>query len=300
MSKAPLTSVARPDATPLAREALLEWGVRHHRELPWRRTRDPWAVLVAEVMLHQTQVERVTDRWTALMARWPRVTDWAALSLADLLVAWQGLGYPRRARNLQAAARFIAERYDGVVPRTVTELTSLPGVGPYTARAVLAFAFEETVGVVDTNVGRILARREGRPLGRTEAQDLADGWVPEGRGWEWNQAMMDLGATLCRPRAPGCAECPWLPGCGWAGGAGGGPDPATGSAGVSTPQRPYRGSDRELRGRLLRALAEGPVSAREVAAVLEVSRERAEAVARSLEADGLVSVAAEWMALPSG
>lgn len=138
---------------------LLAWGGPHLRDLPWRRTRDPWGVLVSEVMAQQTQVDRIIPRWEAFMERFPTPEALAEAPLADLLRLWQGLGYPRRARSLHEAARRIAN--SGRFPSTVEELMDLPGVGPYTARAVAAFAFDLDVGVLDTNVGRLLARLAG-------------------------------------------------------------------------------------------------------------------------------------------
>lgn len=268
---------------------LLRWAEEARRDLPWRRTRDPWAILVAEVMLAQTQVDRVVPRWEAFLDRWPAAERLAAAPLADLLTFWQGLGYPRRAANLHAAARVIVAEHGGEVPASLADLLALPGVGAYTARAVLAFAFEADVGVVDTNIARVLARRAGARLTPAQAQAEADGWVPVGRGWEWNQGLMDLGALHCRP-TPRCGGCPLAGVCAWGSGALEGPDPAVGSAGVSRRQAPYAGSDRELRGRLLRLLSEGPLARREVAAAIGIPDDpaRAEAIADSLAADRLI------------
>ncbi len=175
------------------------------RDLPWRRTRDPWAVLVSEVMLQQTQVPRVIPIWEAFMAEFPTVAACAEASQADVVRAWAGLGYNRRAVNLHRAAVLM----DGMVPRDLDALLRLPGIGPYTARAVLAFAWEEDVAVVDTNIARVLSRRAGRRLTPREAQAMADALVPPGRAWEWNQRLMDLGALVCTARAPACERC-WL------------------------------------------------------------------------------------------
>ncbi len=145
--------------------AVLAWGMPRLRDLPWRRVRDPWAILVAEVMLQQTQAHRVIPKWEAFVAAFPTPADCAAASLGDVLRLWQGLGYPRRARNLHAAAMAIVERHGGVVPDGPRRRCSaLPGIGPYTARAVLAFAFERDVAVVDTNIARVLARTAGNRL----------------------------------------------------------------------------------------------------------------------------------------
>ena len=178
-----------------ALDALLSWGDVVRRDLPWRRTRDPFAILVAEVMLQQTQVDRVIPRWLRFLERWATPASLAAAGLSDVLVEWSGLGYPRRARNLHLAAGEVVERFAGSLPRDLDALLSLPGVGAYTARAVQVFAFEVDTGVVDTNIARVLARVTGRRLTAREAQALADAAVPPGRSWEHNQTLMDLGAT---------------------------------------------------------------------------------------------------------
>lgn len=241
---------------PLDTGAVLGWGVPTMRDLPWRAERDPWRILVSEVMLQQTQVERVIPKWHAFLDVFPTPADCAAASLGDVLRLWQGLGYPRRARNLQAAATVTVERHDGRLPDDLDALLGLPGIGPYTARAVLAFAFERDVAVVDTNIARILARTAGERLTPKRAQTRADGAVPEGQGWVWNQVLMDLGATLCRP-TPKCVECPLAGSCVWRLAGYPEPDPAAGSAGVSGKQARFEGSDRQARGRVLAALGSG-------------------------------------------
>lgn len=270
------------------RTALSVWGEACRRDLPWRATRDPWAILVSEVMLQQTQVARVLDRWERFLTRYPRPVECAAAPLADVLVEWQGLGYPRRAANLWRAAGECVDRFGGAVPSTLDGLLSLPGVGPYTARAVLVFAFELDVGVVDTNIARVLARVEGRRLTPAVAQGVADSWVPPGRGWAWNQALMDLGAVHCRP-SPRCEGCPLAVVCAWQRSGRPAPDPAVGSAGVSGRQAPFAGSDRQARGRILAAVGERSLPRAELSAVVgwEEGSERVLAVAESLVADGL-------------
>lgn len=236
---------------------VLAWGAPRLRDLPWRRTRDPWRILVAEVMLQQTQVPRVVPRWLDFCAEHPTPASCAAAPLGDVLRRWQGLGYPRRARNLHDAASVMVKRHGGVVPDRLDELLALPGVGPYTARAVLTFAFERDVAVVDTNIARVLARATGERLTQGRVQAVADELVPTGAGWAWNQMLMDLGATVCRP-SPRCGECPVANACAWHAAGCPDPDPAHGSAGVSTRQAPYEGSDRQARGDVLRALGAGP------------------------------------------
>ena len=158
-----------------AQGLVLSWWDRHRRDLPWRDTRDPWAVLIAEIMAQQTQVNRVVPRWHEFLERWPTPAVLAAASLADVLRAWQGLGYPRRAANLHRSAQVVVADpgLGGSLPDTLEGLLALPGIGPYTARAVLAFAHEADVGVVDTNTGRILTRVGGRRLGARAAQVAA-------------------------------------------------------------------------------------------------------------------------------
>jgi A/G-specific adenine glycosylase len=201
------------------------------------------------------------------------------------------MGYNRRARNLHLAATAVVERHDGRVPDDLAALLALPGVGPYTARAVLAFAFGRDIGVVDTNAGRVLSRAvEGRPLTRTEAQVLVDAMVPAGRGWSFGQALLDLGATVCTTRSPDCGACPVRRRCRWAVSGLSTPDPATGSAGVSSAQARFDGSDRQGRGRLVAALRAGPVDPTDLAAAAGWPADpgRAERVLEALVAEGLV------------
>jgi len=268
--------------------AVLAWGVPQLRDLPWRAERDPWTILVAEVMLQQTQAERVIPKWRCFLDEYPDPTACAAASLADVLRLWQGLGYPRRARNLQLTAALVVERHDGVLPDDLDALLALPGIGPYTARAVLAFAFERDVAVVDTNIARVLARTAGERLTPKRAQTLADEVVPNGHGWIWNQVLMDLGATVCRP-TPRCDVCPLAATCSWHAAGRPDPDPAVGSAGVSTRQAPFDGSDRQARGRVLAALQHGPRSISEFD----------ERILATLVADGLVQTHDRTAHLPT-
>jgi A/G-specific adenine glycosylase len=236
---------------------VLSWGLPRLRDLPWRRTRDPWHILVAEVMLQQTQVDRVIPKWEAFRSAYPTPAACAAVPLGDVLRLWHGLGYPRRARNLRDAAAAIVECHAGVVPDRLDALLTLPGIGPYTARAVLAFAFQRDEAVVDTNIARVLARLAGDRLTPKRAQALADSFVPRGEGWAWNQCLLDLGATVCRPD-PRCTECPLATRCAWHRVGLAEPDPSVGSAGVSTPQSRFEGSERQARGRVLKTLTGGP------------------------------------------
>ncbi len=264
-------------------DPVLRWGLPRLRDLPWRQTRDPWAILVSEVMLQQTQAPRVIPKWRQFMTAFPTPNDCAAASLGDVLRLWQGLGYPRRARNLHAAATEITAL--GRFPDHLEGLLALPGIGSYTARAVLAFAFETDAAVVDTNIGRVLARVAGHRLTPKQAQSAADAALPAGQSWAWNQCLMDLGAVLCRPTSPRCDCCPLAMRCVW---RGSGDDPAMGSAGVSTRQPRFDGSDRQARGKLLKALTYGPVRYDEVAGVMHCDAARAERLAGDLTRDGLV------------
>ena len=282
------------DDAPVAHEALFAWIAPRLRQLPWRETRDPWAVLVSEVMLQQTGVDRVLPKWKLFIETFPSATVCADASLGEILTLWQGLGYPRRARNLHASARRIVEEHGGRVPANLDELLALPGVGPYTARAVLAFAHEVDVAVVDTNIARVLARVNDRRLTASEAQRIADMMVPEGEAWLWNQALMDLGATLCRPR-PLCDACPLAAMCDW---AGEGDDPSIGSAGVSTGQPRFEGSDRQARGRLMKELVSRAVSIDDVAEVMERDEQVAARLLGALIDEGLVTRDGSRVRLP--
>ena len=159
----------------------MAWGLPQLRDLPWRATRDPWSILVAEVMLQQTQAARVAPRLVRFLDRFPTPAACAAVPLADVLAQWQGLGYPRRARDLHRTAHLVVDRHAGRLPDDLASLLALPGVGPYTARAVLAFAHGCDVGVVETNIARVLARTSGRRLTARAAQELADSAVPPAR-----------------------------------------------------------------------------------------------------------------------
>lgn len=278
-----------PDLAAL-RGALLHWGDTHRRDLPWRRTRDPWAVLVSELMLQATQVARVVPRWQEFLDRFPTPGACAAASVGDVVTAWAGLGYNRRAVSLHRAATIVVEQHGGVPPEDLAALLALPGVGPYTARAILVFAHERDVGLVDTNAGRFVARAlAGKPLAPRAAQAQADEAVPRGEGWRWGQAVFDLGALVCRRSRPDCARCPLNGLCAWSRQGWPDPDPAGGSAGISPPQSRFAGSDRQGRGRLVAALRQGPVATDDVAARAgwPGDARRAARVAAGLVADGL-------------
>jgi A/G-specific adenine glycosylase len=239
-------------------------------------------------MLQQTQVARVLERWPTFVAHFPTPRRLADARLGDVLRSWDGLGYPRRARHLQLAARAIVEHHDGEVPAEVDDLLALPGVGPYTARAVASFAFGAPVGVLDTNVGRVLSRAVvNATLTRRVAQSLADQLVSEGDSATINQALLDIGSRFCRA-SPTCEQCPLRRSCRWRNQ--GGNDPSIASAAVSRPQARYEGSDRQARGRLLRALGNGDLEVTSALRAIDpADLPRARRLLRQLVTDGLVS-----------
>jgi A/G-specific adenine glycosylase len=282
-------------------DALTRWADAARRDLPWRRTRDPWAVLVSELMLQQTQVPRVVPRFEAFVERFPTPAATAAAPVAEVVRAWAGLGYNRRAVSLHRAAAAIGADHGGRVPGRLADLVALPGIGPYTARAVLAFAFEADVGVVEVNSARVLARAvAGRSLTPPTAQALADGLVPTGEGWAWNQGMLDLGATVCTRTAPSCGRCPIVDLCAWATAGRPEPDPSRGSAGYGRRQSTFSGSDRQGRGRLVDALRRSPVALADLASATGWPSDpgRAGRVAADLVSDGLAVVVGDVLRLP--
>lgn len=274
---------------------LFSWHDPAARGLPWRTTRDPWAVLVSEVMLQQTQAARVIPAWRRFVQVFPTVTAAATAPRAAVVTAWEGLGYHRRAVNLHRSAIQIVSRHDGQVPADLRALVALPGVGDYTARAVLAFAFGHDAAPVDTNVARVLTRAiAGRPLGRAATQAVADAAVPAGRGPQWAAALMDLGALVCTARSPRCSSCPLRSGCAWR--DHGGPDPAAAGAHRPRPQGSFEGSDRQRRGRVLGALRAGPVPR---TGLLALAGHRADAVCAGLIRDGLAAWDGDLLVLAS-
>nr|MDQ2644694.1 A/G-specific adenine glycosylase [Myxococcota bacterium] len=204
---------------------LLRWYDRTRRELPWRETRDPYAIWVSEVMLQQTQVKTVIPYFERWLARFPGVRELSRAEEAEVLHAWQGLGYYSRARALKRAAELVVERHGGQLPSKSSELTALPGIGPYSAGAIASIAYGERVPVVDGNVIRVLTRvfaLRGDPAKaplRRELWRRAEELVPAARPGDHNQALMELGATVCVPEKPRCGECPLSEHCrGYAGG----------------------------------------------------------------------------------
>jgi A/G-specific adenine glycosylase len=246
--------------------ALLDWYARVRRPLPWRSTSDPYALLVSEVMLQQTQAARVVPYYEAFLARFPTADALAAAPAREVLATWSGLGYNRRALALQAAARVVAER------GWPEDLARLPGVGPYTAAAVGSFAWDRQEAAVDTNVRRVIERFDGTPRRPAALAERAAGLMPAGRAAAFNQAMMELGATVCRPRAPRCDACPVRPGC--SAHAAGGPAPPPRRRGAER----FEDSDRFARGRVVAALVAG-----------EPPPDVGERILAALERDGLIA-----------
>ncbi|QDZ13440.1 A/G-specific adenine glycosylase [Humibacter ginsenosidimutans] len=281
---------------------LNEWFRHAARDLPWRRAGfGAWGILVSEVMLQQTPVVRVIPRLAEWLERWPTPADLAATPQSEAIRAWAGLGYPRRALRLHACAVAIAERHDGIVPRDVDELLALPGIGDYTARAVAAFAYGDRHPVVDTNVRRVLARcidGQGEPAPPNARRDLAamDAVLPHGReeARVFNAAAMELGAVVCTARSPRCDVCPVADMCAWR--AAGHPAYLGAKRAV---QKKYEGSDRQVRGTLLRELGavHRPLSAEELEPLWPDAAQRDRALA-GLLADGLAVTTDEGYTLP--
>jgi len=277
------------------RERVLAWFAEAGRDLPWRATRDPYRVLVAEVLAQQTQAARAAAAWPRFLERFPDVHALAAAAPAEVLRAWQGLGYNRRALALQRTARAVEER--GGWPDTVEDLAGLPGVGPYTARAVACFALERRVAPVDTNVARVLARSlagaDPAQLTPAARQCLADRAMAPGHPWAWSSALMDVGALHCRPQ-PRCEGCPLEPSCRWRALGPAAPPPR------ARPQAPFATSDRRWRGAVVRVLAGAPGGLDRAAladAVQAAAADRPagwfEALLARLEAEGMVATDAD-------
>jgi len=240
-----VSALPAPSTVRRVRRALLDWYAIEHRAFPWRETQDPYAVLVSEVMLQQTQASRIAVRFPRFMARFPSASSLASSSPAAVLAEWSGLGYNRRALQLQRASAAVVR--DGW-PADVAGLARLPGVGPYTARAVASLAFDVPVGVVDTNVRRWVLRRFGGPDRPRRLQEVSDALAAAGQGADiatWTHASMEFGAAICRAREPRCDACPIASGC-----------PSRGvPAAIAVPRQPaLLGSDRAYRGAVVRLL----------------------------------------------
>ncbi|MBE0609421.1 MAG: A/G-specific adenine glycosylase [Dehalococcoidia bacterium] len=290
-------------ATPEAarfRRRLMAWYREDGRHgLPWRLTRDPYAVLVSEVMLQQTQVERVLPYYTAWLERWPTFAALAAASPAEVIREWRGLGYNRRALNLHRLALTVTRDHGGELPASPAALRGLPGIGPYTTAAIGSFAREQRIAVADTNIARVLARAFfGAPTRREvparALADRADALLPSRDVRHHNLALMDLGALVCGSRAPRCAECPVTRHCAWKA-AGYPPGEAT-----RTPTPRFELTARFARGRIIDALRTAPATAAELAAMLPAHHAaRIGHYLEALEKDALIAPASDGLwALP--
>lgn len=266
---------------------------RHH--LPWRLTRDPYAVLVSEVMLQQTQVDRVLPHYTAWLERWPGFGSLAAASPADVIREWRGLGYNRRAINLHRLAVAVTRDHNGELPPDPVALRSLPSIGPYTAAAVRSFARDETVPVADTNIARVLSRvffgaATRREVPARALAERAGALLPRRDVRDHNLSLMDLGALVCSSRAPRCGECPMARLCVWkAAGC-----PPGGAVRPPTPK--FEHTARFARGRIVDALRAAPATTDQLAAMLPSHHaQRVEHYLEALEKDALIARAADGL-----
>ncbi|MFN2448478.1 MAG: A/G-specific adenine glycosylase [Candidatus Baltobacteraceae bacterium] len=293
---------------------VLDWYERNGRShLPWRATRDPYAVLVSESMLQQTQVERVVPKYTAFLQRFADFPSLARADAADVVQAWKGLGYNSRAVRLHRLAREVCERFGGQLPSDCAALGSLPGVGPYTIAAVRAFAFDQDGAALDTNIRRVVHRvlfglELASPIEPARVDARARALVPAGRARDWNSGMMDLGAQICTARAPKCSVCPLARVC-----AASPVDAkqlealrrARVKRGGPQARIPFRQTTRFARGRIVDALRELPagnrISLLKLRASLHDALEREEnefdAIVRALVKDGLLECDGEEVAL---
>ncbi len=269
MSPAGAPPLPAPRRARALQTRLLAWYAENRRDLPWRRTDDPYAVLVSEIMLQQTQVPRVAPRFLEWLDVWPDLESLAAAPLGDVLRRWQGLGYNNRARRLQecaaAAVAAAAHARRAELPRTLEGLRALPGIGPYTARALLVFAHNEDLAAVDANVRRVLTHELGLPgdLSGAELQAVADAVLPRGHSRDWHNALMDYGSLVLTARATGIAP--------------------------RARQTTFEGSRRQKRARLLRRLLDdGPRPLAELALALALPLDETADLVERLRRDGLV------------
>ncbi|KFI92050.1 A/G-specific adenine glycosylase [Bifidobacterium saguini DSM 23967] len=286
---------------------LAAWWEANARDLPWRFGRTtPWGVLVSEVMSQQTQMSRVVPYWQAWMERWPDARALATAPKSEVITAWGRLGYPRRALRLQECARVVSEKYDDELPRTYEALLELPGIGDYTASAVLSFAFGQRIAVIDTNIRRVLSRvflgTESRGGSASAAERaLANRVLPEAvkRSVTWNQSVMELGAVICTAKSPLCEACPIAESCTFL---------KAGRPGLgekrTRPRQRFQGTDRQVRGLVLAALRELPAGSsltRTDAEKLWKDSVQLGACIASLDDDGLIEIMQDGaLRLPQG
>lgn len=303
-----------PDWITTVNTNILAWFLANGRDLPWRRTRDPYRVLVAEIMLQQIQVARAIPFYLAFLERFPTVQALAGAPIAEVIRVWGDLGRYRRIAYLHRAANEIVERFGGVVPSDVATLRTLPGVGPYTAGAVACFAYEQDVGFVDTNVRRVIGRLAlgSEPASSAQARrvdELARRLVPSGRGWAWNQGLLDFGALHCTARKPKCETCPLASLCAAY------PVDSTRDTNASTGKavaERFEGSNRYYRGRVMAALrnrsmeqSDGVVSLKVLGPAVKPEFDTSElpwlyGVVSGLAKDGLAVITEDTPAYDSG
>ncbi len=297
-------SAAPPEKIVAVHVGLLAWFQANQRDLPWRHTRNPYAILVSEVMLQQTQVDRVVPYYLGWLRAFPTIQALADAPTAEVIRRWSGLGYNRRAVNLQRTVRAVVDDYGGVFPRTVEQLRALPGIGPYTSGAIAAFAFEQDAGFIDTNMRRVLHRLffgvdVPSPVAtERELTALAVEVVPPGEGWTWNQALIEFGALQCTARRPACVICPLQRDCAAY------PAIQTAIRGLPVGARlkregTWEGSNRQARGRIVDMLRQHPtlslddLGSRVRPEYGESDRPWLYDLVRALERDGLTKVAEE-------
>jgi A/G-specific adenine glycosylase len=269
----------------MLRGRILSWYRRSGRDLPWRGTRDPYRVLVSEVMLQQTQVSRVLPAYGRFLTRFPTLRALARAPLGEVLREWSGLGYNRRARDLHR----IAQKHPSGLPRMVAGLDALPGIGAYTASAVACFAFGEAVAFADTNIRRVLGRAIlGRTATDREAVALDARFGSRRASARWHHALMDLGATICLAKRPRCAVCPLRAICDY-----------DGADSAPRKQSPFRASDRRVRGAIVRHLVGSARGVRLDALRTGINDARVPRLVRVLEREGLVEVSSGSVRLPT-
>lgn len=272
-------------------DSVIEWFIENQRDLPWRKS-TPWGVLVSEFMLQQTPVNRVLPKWHEWMERWPSPTSLASAPSSDAIKAWDRLGYPRRALRLHESAQVITYRHGGKVPSTYEELLALPGIGDYTAGAILSFAFNQRAVVLDTNVRRVINRwHSGAEFPTTSLSKaeraLAEELIPP-RGALWAGATMELGALICTAKKPSCNQCPLISSCAWR--AAGYP------AGIPMrTQGKWHGSDRQCRGTIMAAIRQGETRIAEIA---WPDKEQLQSCIAALEREKLLTRMGEQLSLP--
>jgi A/G-specific adenine glycosylase len=301
---------------------LLAWFAASARDLPWRRTRDPYRILVSEVMLQQTQVDRVIPKYHAFLEAFPTLEALADAPTSAVIRAWAGLGYNRRAVNMQRTARAVIERFGGRFPSDVPVLRQLPGIGPYTAGAIACFAFEQDVAFIDTNIRRVVRRvfvhSSDDGAGEAELLRIAQAAIPPQQGWMWNQAIMELGALVCTAAAPACWRCPLREYCRDYAARRAEDEQIFLPAAMATPplrqrrvaerrEAPFAGSSRFYRGRIIEVLRQLPAGhALDLAAVgqqvktgfEETDLDWLRSLAENLARDGLLLLENDMARLP--